>query len=64
MSKTVYEVQYQDPYGDWKPCCDAFDVYGEALDRFYQEASRDVNFDHRVVRQEVLSYVTKGGYRK
>lgn len=62
MSETQYVVQYQTSDGHWRPVTVGFSEYGEAMDRFYEEAQRDTAFDHRVVKLEVLSYVTKGGY--
>lgn len=63
MSDNKFKVQYQDSNTIWMNVNGVeYDTYGEALEKLIEEAQNDPQFTHRVVKMEVLSYITKGGY--
>ena len=63
MSDLKFVVQYEDSNTVWRNVNGVqYDTYGEALDTLIEEAQNDPQFNHRVVRMEVFSFISKGGY--
>ena len=55
-----FRVQYLDGNGVWCNIYRTTTSYSEALDRMIEEAKKDPEYNHRIVRTEVLGYITGG----
>lgn len=56
-----FTVQYKDANGTWRRVCGSFTRYAEACSHLLEEATNDPEYDHRIVRSQVLGYITGRG---
>jgi len=62
MSETMeFRVQYLDSSGSWNNVGWTYDSYNEALDKLLTEAKQDPEYTHRIVRSQVVGYITGAG---
>lgn len=60
-SGNEFRVQYQDSAGVWCNVYGTYECYSEALDKLLIEAKSDPEYTHRIVRTQVLGYITGEG---
>lgn len=60
-SGNEFRVQYKDSVGVWCNVYGTYESYSEALDKLLTEAKSDPEYTHRIVRTEVLGYITGEG---
>lgn len=61
MSKQEFKVQYKDSVGTWCNMCLPYSNYNDALERLISEAKQDPEYTHRIVRMDVVGYITGRG---
>lgn len=61
MNNSVeFRVQYQDTYGQWCNTAGAYNEYSLAVAQMVEEATNDPEFDHRIIRIQVLGFMRGG----
>lgn len=61
MSKQEFRVQYKDSAGVWCAVGLVYYDYDEALTKLLEEAKNDPEYTHRIVRINVVGYITGQG---
>lgn len=61
MNDLEFRVQYKDSGGVWCNVHGAFAHYSDAMQKLISEATSDPEYDHRIVRSQVLGYITGEG---
>ena len=56
-----FRVQYKDSAGVWCDVYGTYETYSEALDKLLTEAKTDPEYTHRIVRTQVLGYISGEG---
>lgn len=56
-----FRVQYQDSTGVWCNVYGSHTSYADACSKLIEEAKNDPEYTHRVVRTQVLGYITGEG---
>ena len=57
-----FRVQYQDSAGSWNNIgWTSYASYSEALDKLLSEGKNDPEYSHRIVRSQVLGFITGEG---
>lgn len=56
-----FRVQYKDSAGIWCNVYGTYESYSEAIAKLLTEAKCDPEYTHRIVRTEVLGYITGEG---
>ena len=60
-SENEFRVQYQDSAGVWCNVYGAYTSYADACLKLLEEAKNDPEYTHRIVRTQVLGYITGEG---
>ena len=61
MKTLDFRVQYKDSAGVWCNVHGDYTDYASAIERLASEVTSDPEYDHRIVRTEVLGFITGGG---
>ena len=59
-NRPEFRVQYKDMAGVWCNTGGAYTQYSDAVEKLVLEATSDPEYNHRIVRTEVLGYITAG----
>ena len=56
--RTTFSVQYKNSIGVWCNLYGNFSQYSTALEKLLTESKEDPECSHRIIKQEVLGYIT------
>ena len=60
-TRPEFRVQYKDSGGTWFNLSGPYSEYSDALEKLISEATADPEYDYRIVRNDVLGFITGGG---
>ena len=60
-SDNEFRVQYLDIDGNWCNVYGSYTSYADACAKLIEEAKNDPEYTHRIVRTQVLGYITGEG---